>query len=421
MTVMSRSLERRMKAIAGKSLKITQAPNCNATLFRSQMGDEDEFCLYYEVLTEFEILEVTKIVAKVYSDFPEDTPRVRSASSSKRDLSSSTELSGQFVGAVIDLEGSALHKLLLLTSGNRMLSQENFEMVTILAQVKKQARFYPDDMSQGNVYNYLKNTYILPGVSVRTVMPGGGSISMDSHEKNSIAQAACLMAFLANNSESLTLGEHLNLNLTEAFSTQKSLKDFSGLSAISEVLRLSNYKKLVESMTASELSSLICILDDATLKGQFPETILRSRSAAMESDVRPLTRYGLDSILRYLSKNEQKSLSSMTFSEHLNELLNNRDMKTKVPPIVYAALAEVFAAKGAGKALEVARTLEHLRHSKDRNLKMYEATVAIIAEALSFENDELPFGWLAQLSEHAWVLSSHRKERNRRDGVIESF
>ena len=332
MTVMSRSLEKQMKLIAGKSLKITHAPNCHAVLFNSQMGDQDEFCLYYEALTEFEILEVTKILAEVYSKFPEDTPRVRRDSASRRDLSGQSESSGQFVGAVLDLEASALHRLLLLTSGNRLLSKENLEIVTILAQSKKDTRSYPGDLSQGNVYNYLKNIYILPGVSVRTITPGGQSLSIDSDEKNAIEHSARLMAFLANDSKSLTLEEHLRLNLHEAFATRKSLKDFSRINAIRAIL-LSDYKEIAYSMTAKELTSLSCILESEMYEGQFPKDILIKRSAAMEQDIRPLPHFGVDSILRYLSKDEQKSLSSLTFVENLNSLLNGRDARVRSLPM----------------------------------------------------------------------------------------
>lgn len=409
---MSRSLEKQMKLIADKSLKIAKAPNCNAVLFKSQMGDQDEFCLYYEFLTELEILEVTKILAEVYSSFSKETPRIRSASADIRELNRNSGFSGRFVGIVIDLEASALHKLLLLTSGNRLLSKESFDLVVTLAQTKKEARFYPEEMStNSSVYSYLKNLYILPGVSVRTVIPTGESLEMNVASKSSIATTSRLMAFLANDFKDRTLREHLQLDLTEVFTTQKSLADFSKINLIREILLLSDYRELAESMTAKELSSLSYILDYETSRGQFSKHILRNRSEAMEQDIRPITRFGLDSIVRYLSKDEQKSLSSLTFVQNMDGLVNGNDARIQSAPIVYAALAEVFSVKGERAALEVARSLEHLRISKKRSLKMYEATVAIIAEALIPENDDLPFAWSAQLSDHAWVLTSHLSKK----------
>jgi hypothetical protein len=104
-------------------------------------------------------------------------------------------------------------------------------------------------------------------------------------------------------------------------------------------------------------------------------------------------------------------VSSLTVIDHLNKLVSGKDMKSQTQPVIYAALAEVLAVKGERKALEVARTLEHLQTSKNRNLEMYEATVSIIEEALKPENDEFPFAWYAQLSEHAWVLTSHLPEK----------
>lgn len=408
MTALTQSLERQMKAIAGEHLKIERIPDLNYILFKSQKGDEDRFILYYEVLTEFEILEVTKILAEVHSEFSKDTPPIRIASTSERNLNYSSEVSSQFVRVVIGLEASVLHKLLLLTSGSCFITDEHFDLLVALAKAKNEERFYPEDRPMSSrAYNYLKNLYILPGVTVQTVMPGGESPAMNVGSKGSISQTSRLMAFLANDFDNVTLRDYLLKDMTEVFATQKFLQDFSVLTTIKEILSVSDYKELVESMTASELSSLTCILDRTTLKGKFPETILRNRSKEMEKNVRPLTRFELDSILRYLSNDEQKSLSSLTFSEHVNDLLSFRDMSEKTPPIVYAALAEVFAVNGEKKTLEVARELKHFGFSRDRDIKIYEATVALILEAIKPENNDYPFSWTAQLSEHSWVLNSH--------------
>lgn len=42
---------------------------------------------------------------------------------------------------------------------------------------------------------------------------------------------------------------------------------------------------------------------------------------------------------------------------------------------------------------------------------MYAATVLLIAEVLKPEAVDYPFSWFAQMSEHAWVLTDHIRQK----------
>lgn len=416
MTVLSWVLQRKIKSVVGKCFKIdhkVSLSDYNAIIFKSQKVAMDEFCLYYEALTEYEILEIAKILSEVCNSFSKpNAPVSWTNAPSTSYLNSHTEASGQFAGAVINLKGSALHKLLLLTSGNRLLSKDNLDLTITLAKIKKKISSFPEDMStNNNFYNYLKNHYILPGISARTVMGSGASLQMNEIQGTEVestmrVSAIRVMAFLANNSESVTLAEHLKLDLPEAVTTRKSLVDLRNLITIQQIL-MSGYRELAESMMASELRSLSFILESEFSIGQYPKDILRNRSAAMRKDATPTSRSGRDSIVRYLSDEEKRSLSSLTFVEHVDGLVSSFQMQTQTAAIIYAALAEVFAVKGERKTLEIARELKHLNLAEVRSLEFYEATVGLIALALESETEDFPLSWTIQLSEHSWVLTSH--------------
>lgn len=395
--------EIRLRTTVGPDFQV-KCVDHNLVFFKNSKIKGNNYVLDFELLTEQEILGVGAILKEVYDDFSEDPYRGGQDDNRTKSLNRNSEASRQLLGTVINIQASALHKLLLLTSGDHLLSESNLDLVLTLIQNKKEPRFHPEDVTNSRIYSSLKKLYILPGIAPRTHPLTGAALGLDS--RPSLENASRLMAFLSNNSEDLTLKDHLKRDFIEASSTKKSLKDLSRINTIYRIF-FSDYQELAESMTARELGAISQILVNDAHNGQFSERILKNRSKAMDPAVRPLSTYGVDSVLRYLSKDEQKSLSSLTVIEHLNQLITGRDMSAQTQPIVYAALAEVLAVKGEKKALEVAGMLKHLQLSKYRNLKMYEATVGIIEEVLKPENDDLPFGWAAQLSEHAWVLSSH--------------
>lgn len=411
MESITEEFEMKLQEAVGPKIKVI-CDQSNVVFFKNLKVEGDDYVLYSKVLTDLQILEVGKILGGIYKSFTERFARNKwSNGKSQQTLNRNSESSAQFVGAIVKLQGSSLHKLLLLISGERFLSSESVDLVITLAQTKHEARFYPDDITtHDELYGFLKKYYILPGISPLT-RPDVEMATMNVGKRRSIISTSRLMAFLSNSFENLTLSEYLELDFSEAIKAKESLKDLNQTN-YAQRIRMSNYEDLAYSMTARELRSLSQILDNATPDGRFPKDMLRSRSKAMDNDdSTPVRRNEPDSILRYLSKDEQNSLSSETFSQQVNYLLDSDDVKAKTPPVIYAALAEVLSVKGERRTLEVAGQLEHMKFSRDRNLKMYEATVAVIAEALYPENDTLPFGWVAQMSEHAWVLTSHRRKR----------
>jgi hypothetical protein len=405
MTVLNWLLEAKLRTAVSPSFKVVRKDN--AVFFKNLKIQGDDYTLNCEVLTGFEILKVGEILSEVYKNFTGIALLNNWDTIGSWYLNQDSELSGEFVDSVVNLEASAIHKLLLLTSGAKLLSKDNLDLVIALAKAKKEEFFLPEDLSDNRLFGFLRKLYIMPGVAARTANTAGvAPIEINFNRKGAVEHNARLLAFIANDSSEVKLKDHLALDLSEAITTRGSLRGSEQTNVIQWIL-MSRYEKLAESMTARELVSLSLILTNDTPRLQLPEDILRNRSKAMERNVQPIDSYGTDSIVRYLSKDEQKRISSATFVENLNYLIKSQDLRAMNPPIIYATLAEVLVVRGEKKVLEVARTLEHLKLSKDRNGAMYEATVALIVEALKPEAVDYPFSWLAQISEYSWVLTSH--------------
>ena len=413
MTVINAALERRLKATIKRSFKIAYQTE-NRISFTSKTAEKDVFFIYCELLSENEILKLAKILAEAYrgirngsrvSEYEEDTL-------SERNLNRNSEFSSEFVRSVIDLESSDLHKLLLLTSGNQLISNKNLDLMINLANSKKEDDFSPTNvLNSKHIYNHLKNLYILPGVSARTAMSGDEAFGRYWDLTNGIECGVRVMAFLSERSESRTLQEQLDLDFVEATTTQKFLLSTENVSTIQLILR-SKYRELAESMTAAELIPLSHLFGNLILNLKFPEDILRNRSKAMSySEAKNFNKLS-QTVKGYLSDTEMASVSSPNFITRLDALLNDSEVvRVKNPPLIYAALAEVLVVKGEGKAFEVALELQYLSFITSMSHKIYEATVSLIAEALKTESDEMPFSWFAQMSKHSWVLTSHAPEK----------
>lgn len=378
--------------------------NNDAIFLENQKISFDDYSLDCRSLSEQDILEIGKIVKDVYVQITESRNSLTSDTS--QSLNRNTKASGRLVRAILASDYSSLHKFLLLTSSNELLSNENLDVVLALAATKNDACSAIIDVSGFlRVFESLKKLYIFPGVTFHSGLLNSIPVEISS-DRSAMEKVIKIMVFLSKESEGLTLQEHLDIDLAAGLLSKESLKTAIALKDVLKIV-YSKYEKLAETMTATQLVSLTCILDNATSEGDFPEDILRNRSKAMEIGLQPIGQYEKDSILRYLSKEEQNSISSKTLSDDVNNLTMSQDTRARVPPVILAALAEVLAVKGEKRVLEIARSLEHLRLSRDRNLKMYEATVGIIAEALKPENEDLLFAWIAQMSEHSWVMTSH--------------
>jgi hypothetical protein len=418
MTEISWSLERKLNRAAGKSFKVFRLSG-NAILFKNQVVEYDHFTLYCDSLTEAEVLEVAKILGEVYQGFSTRW----NISASERYLNGNSEESGHIVRAVVNLESSALHKFLLLTSSEYFLPEEDEflpdekdertkAVEKIIALVKAKKEFCSDTevlVSSRNLFADLKNLYLLPGVSARSVMPASQSLDIAPSKMLSVEYLARIMAFATERAEGVSLKDALDLDFEEVISTEKSLAHFATVNAIRNLTGSLIYRDLAMSMTSSEAAAAGFMIPKIAIVSSIalPEEILKNRAHAMTKRSKFADITGADSVTRYMSADEHKKLSSATAAQLIDGLLRGSQIRAKTDNIVYAAIAEVFAVKGEARALEVARELKHLNHLKNSNQRIYAATAFLIAEALKPENDEMPFSWAAQLSEYGWVLTSH--------------
>lgn len=415
MEEISWSFERKLNKAVRKSFRIVRLSG-NAILFKNQVVDYDHFTLYCEWLSEDEVLEVAKILGKLYEDFSTKW----NVSASERDLNSNCEESSRIVKAIVSLDSSPLHKFLLLTSSDEFFaledrklgskeSSDTADQLAALAKVKKE--FCSDASmltSARNLFADLKKLYILPGVSARSVMPQATSLDIAASHRLPVETVAKITAFAAEKSEDITLYEFLKLDFAEAIKTQKSILDFGGVNTLMILTRSELFSDLILSMTALEARAVEIMVPKFNVISEIalPQSVIKNRAAAMVHRQSRLTMAGKESFMRYLSPDEARAISSATFAETVNNhLLGNPRARTL--PIIYAAIAEVYAVKGEAKTLEVVKEMKHLRLLKNVDARISAATAFLITEALNPENDEMPFSWAAQMSEYGWVLTSH--------------
>lgn len=230
---------------------------------------------------------------------------------------------------------------------------------------------------------------------------------LTDEEKLKIEIATKIARFLNQPSSEVTLSESFKEELPKGpiFQT-KSLREIAEINMV-ELLLKSEYRDLAESMNSNELKCLSSMFSKDSVKGHFPKSIIRNRAYAGAIGEMSIRTY----VTRYLSPNEKLLLKESDPIDELDNILLNAYVQDRTPMVVFAAIAEVIAVRGFSKGLEVASELKHLRTISVFDLKVYEATVALIAEELEVTDDEIPFGWAAQMSEHSWVLSSHIPKR----------
>lgn len=223
--------------------------------------------------------------------------------------------------------------------------------------------------------------------------------------KSKIIIAEKIDRFLKQTSNELTLGEFLQERLpTGPINQNKNRREVAEINMV-ELLLDSEYKDITESMNSNQLASLSSIFSKDSVNGSYPKEIIRNRALASAKGSKFYRSY----VTRYLSQDEKLSLGENDQIDALNSMIVSSYVQDMTPMVVFAAIAEVIAVRGFSKAFEVASELKHLSMLTVSDLKIYEATVALIAEALEAD-DEMPFGWAAQMSEHSWVLTSHRLE-----------
>lgn len=396
-------------------------------VFRNQLIEHDDFTLFIEFVDNDEIVQIAEMLEKVYRSFPPNKYDVNwSRETPARDFNQQTEESADFVRTVLNLEGPALHKLLLLTSGNFMLSDENADLVTVLAKAKPEWCDDPWVLDRyPNVYSGLKDFYILPTIAVHTMMSADRMYFKD--EKNPLSEASNenvwpfylglqsrdsldfavrLMTFFVTDDLELTFAEHLKDDFSKIASTIRSLSGFSIMNNIQDLLLSKNYKALAESMTINELNGLAQILPHQSYRVKLPTDILSRRSKSMAKNEVAYARGSLSSVSCYMSDEEMGAIKGFGALKAFDSALQSTRISMEVPAFIYACFAEVISVKGYQQALEILKECTHIKFMQPKKPEIYAATLSLIEEYLD-SNGELPFGWFAQMSEHSWVLTSH--------------
>lgn len=402
-----------------------------AVIFQNQGIKHDDFTLFIEFVENEEIVQIAEMLEEVYRKFPPSMYSINlSSEPAARHFNQHTKESADFVRTVLNLEGSALHKLLLLTSGNFMLSDENADLVTALAKAKPE--FVDDPLildRSHNLYNGLKDFYILPTIAVHTMMSADRPLFIDN--KNPLASAANkdvwpfylglksrdsldfivrLMTFMVTENLNLTFFGHLQIDFNEVAKTNRTISGFSVLHSIQDLLLSENYKTLAASMTIAELFALTMILPNESYRLKIPTGIIRRRAREIAKNEVAYARGPLNSVSCYLSDEELSKITGFGTLKVFDNFLQGTSIAMEVPAVIYACFAEAIVAKGTQQALDILRECPHVRFMDSNNLKAYEATAALIGEYLN-SKDDLPFGWFAQMSEHSWVLSSHLQDK----------
>jgi hypothetical protein len=219
-------------------------------------------------------------------------------------------------------------------------------------------------------------------------------------------QAEKIERFINQTSSEVTLGEFLKLTTTSPIKQNKSLREIREINMV-ELLLDSEYRDIAESMNSNQLDSLVSIFSADSLSWSFPKDIIRNRALAKAKlSANPTQSLIPNYISTLLSPSEQSLLPEDGRPDEIDRMLLSYRYPAATPMIVFAAIAEVIVVKSFDKAFEVASELRHLNSTDKKDKDVYEATVALIAEALEVTADELPFGWAAQMSEHSWVLST---------------
>lgn len=226
--------------------------------------------------------------------------------------------------------------------------------------------------------------------------------------KREALRAEKIEQFLKQTSSEITLGDFLKLNKTGPIKPNKSLREIHEINMV-ELLLDSKYHDIAESMNWNQLDSLVSIFSADSISWDFPKEIVRNRSLAKAKLWSDPIFEGLfpNYISIFLSPSEHLFLPEDDRPNEIDRMLLSNRYPASTPMIVFAAIAEVIVVKGFDKAFEVASELRHLNSTDKKEKDVYEATVALIAEALEVTDNEMPFGWSAQLSEHSWVLTSH--------------
>jgi hypothetical protein len=367
-----------------------------------------KFLIYTKHLSEEEILGVGKVILESYNKL-DSTEQVFFLSELGKPLNRPTVESAEFVRTVLELQSSALHKMFLLTSGEHLQftskyrHNENFlHILTLLAKAKND-----EFASNQGICIGLRNHYIIPGVSPKTDASGIDSVLSIILKTGVFENKIRLLAFLAEKSESVTLKEHMSLDLQQAITTKNHFKKIHApyWSSIAS----SRYQELSMSLSAKQLLALGVITESSAIPYIISESVLRNRAVAMaENDL--WTEGDNLPISKFLSKKELERTPN-TSGQRLSKILESVDFDSATHLAISTALAEVLVERGASVAIKVALELHKLKEHQfwPDPFEVRNAIVAMILLALQPESDEYPFSWFVQFSDYGWLFSEDYK------------
>jgi hypothetical protein len=373
-------------------------------LFFEDRKYRTNYSLYYIGLSSEQILTIARIIDEVYS-FRTTEARSPQKEIQTVGLNSSTESSRRFVSRVLNLDGSAVHKFFLLTSGANISSLGEDDLLITLAEVKSEScRDESQIFRVSRVFQNLQEVYIFPGITDTIGYRIPHIILDEAITRHSLETISKLLAFISNEHPDLILKDYLQLENKEAFKTVEKLRLVDVFSFIEEFMaRNPGYSKIVQKLTLTEIHSISLLMDENFTK--IPADFLSNRVIPMAriSDNIRKTRV----LNSYLSPREIRQIGPDVVEE-INDSLRQYKLPRRANALlIYSAIAELLAYKDRRKTLDVIHELKHLFNPKHLTSPVVEATVLLILEASVAEDDAMPFSWVSQLSEHSWVMSSH--------------
>jgi hypothetical protein len=368
-----------------------------------------KFQIYTKHLSDEEVLEIGKVILEAYNKL-ESKEQIFFLADLARPLNRPTVESAEFVRTVLELQSSALHKMLLFTSGEHLeFSIKHLYNERLLDILIPLAKSKNDEFASNQRFcNGLRNYYIVPGVSPKTEIAGIESILSNILSNGDFEHNIRLLAFLAEGKESITLAEHLNLDFQQAISTNNHFKKVRAPRWASRAS--SRYQELSMSMSAKQLLALGIITESGAIPYIISETVLRNRAVAMaEND---LWTNECIPISAFLSKQEIARISTAS-EKRLSKILESLNFDSATHLAVSTALAEVLVERGVSVATKVALELHKLKAHQfwPDPFEVRNSVVAMILLALQPESDEYPFSWFVQFTEYGWLFSEDYEVR----------
>lgn len=391
-----------LKSLFGSCLEFSKT-NEMVSLKLSTNSDR-KFQIHTKHLSGDEVLGIGKAILEAYNKL-ETNEKIIFLKDLPKSLNRPTVDSTEFVRTVLELKSSALHKILLLSSGehlqftNKYLHNENFNHILILLAKTKNDEF----ASSQKLGIGLRDYYIIPGVSPKTANSGVGSMLSSILKTGVFENKIRLLTFLTEKKESFTLEEHMSLDLQQAITTKKHFTKI--YEQYWSSIASSRYKELAMSMSAKQLLALGVISESSAVSYIIPESVLRNRAVAMEeNDLR--TDGERLPISKFLSKQELKRIPASSEFK-IDEILESLDCDAATHLAVSVSLAEVLVERGPAVGIKVAFELHKLKSHQfwPDPFNVRNAIVEMILLALQPESDEYPFSWFVQFSDYGWLLS----------------